>query len=801
VRSLLAHELTHVEQQIGGLDRRARPIKSATLMRATADEALGLKAPPKESELTEAEAFIAQYRGFLGFDTEKLADDLRNLALSSAENIDFILSVLDAVDPFDRDDIAYYFMEPLNDTDQLIHLANSETWRALFERLRQEMKWKGAAWTRVDVETAGEDNQIKTLDTVLDAFKDEPTIEGAVTTALIGEPHPPTDVEPNAPPYPEGLRSKDFLSSTGARLWADLEEAWITAETAPSYSSQLLGSVQDVLVPRLALDPVFSAGKSTFKDLAYFAAALVDARSILEKYQYDDPGNLRALLEPSFSLLGQYAQAIDAASPASIEEYVEAFADVDPLIAIYARVFPSEPTPDILDDHMRARLALALADNSLPQEIIEQAKELPFVALVLVPLMTYVLLWLIPEPTSNVLATALTAFLLTMFSLPALAQFAKAWLGFYRACKSAATEDELRSAANILIEIDATLIIQILIMIIGWVIGNALRKGSEPNAAEQKTTQHKTDQIQTFSARPREGGLSETNITQIEALPKTIDEIDATQTRVTQNLPEGKYIARSTPDGGLAIYDTDGNLHLLQEPGGKIVFPSEEFGEDVIAAGLWDQFLIGLRSTGSGRAASSTASEEAPQRQLPGPTTGGLMLGTTVDEASFREIITVRHVLNSPAGFGLGQPGEILIRDLWGGFSVVINPNTFLAVWFDQATWRTFLDQYPPEYRPTTRSRQVDSLSWDGESAWVFANEVKSGAPFLRTNAGENVQNFVGLDANTRPQILWDAALRDYTYYRQQPPYYTPRWHFIGVTPTPDLLQALRDRGIPYNIY
>jgi len=159
---------------------------------------------------------------------------------------------------------------------------------------------------------------------------------------------------------------------------------------------------------------------------------------------------------------------------------------------------------------------------------------------------------------------------------------------------------------------------------------------------------------------------------------------------------------------------------------------------------------------------------------------------------------------------GVGAAGENYIQELTGGSPrradrLVTFTRAFPAAspgvtsWFNPAEWQDFLRNYVTSElrRPSGNAREVDSLVLRGPR--LFANEAKSGAPFLTESTGQRVRNCVDLDARVRQQVNNDAALRDFCrLWRREPPYFEPVWHFVGTRGSPELLAELRARGIPY---
>lgn len=233
-------------------------------------------------------------------------------------------------------------------------------------------------------------------------------------------------------------------------MWRALEEAWEWADTSPEYSSRFLGFVISSKIPLLERDAELGVGAPGLRlALGGLTHGLNEVNQLLIE-SASGPVLPREYFIGPFSDVADYARQVDDALPATIS--LEELANVDPLVAAYGRLFPSEERPASLNLGMKMRLALALSERTLPEAFrdatLAAISDPFFYASVLVPVGLYVALWLVPEPTTKVLAAALTAFLLTMFVWNDIVDFARAWFDFNSTCISATSEAELRWAGT-----------------------------------------------------------------------------------------------------------------------------------------------------------------------------------------------------------------------------------------------------------------------------------------------------------------------------------------------------------------
>lgn len=143
--------------------------------------------------MTPIEFFMSAYEPYQQLDLAALGQDLRQLVADSEANIDFVLSVFDALGSWDRDAVAYYFVEPLSESE-LITLAVSENGQKLLARLRDEMTG-GAQWP---AETA----EILRIVNVLAAATQPLDIS---SVAFLEPPKPPPLPEPKVSPVPRRM--------------------------------------------------------------------------------------------------------------------------------------------------------------------------------------------------------------------------------------------------------------------------------------------------------------------------------------------------------------------------------------------------------------------------------------------------------------------------------------------------------------------------------------------------------------------------------------------------------------------
>ena|GEM_PF-3589356 len=182
---------------------------------------------------------------------------------------------------------------------------------------------------------------------------------------------------------------------------------------------------------------------------------------------------LHALSTPAATGPGGRQTATGSAPPAS----------ADPLLDLYFQHFPPEPggTPTSrIDQPMRVRLALTLADRTFWGEVYETAMEAItnplFIAQTILLIGIYVGLWLVPDPVvTKIVAGLLTAALLAMFTWQDIIGFARAWFQLGEDCAAATSEGELRAAGNAFLQMLGQVGFDVLVMILFWAAGRAVR--------------------------------------------------------------------------------------------------------------------------------------------------------------------------------------------------------------------------------------------------------------------------------------------------------------------------------------
>ena len=243
-RRLLAHELTHVAQQ-----GAARGHGAAIAGRDLHPAATGMlqRAP------NDPQGFINEHKGLLGIDLYEtsLGNDLRQLVLESDTNIDFVLAVFDALGSDSRDEVAYYFVKPLDDAE-LNPLAESENGRRLLTRLRDEMTG-GIEWPEETQEMARIDRALAAatapIDTSSFPFSDL-GIPGEIAEdeELFGIKPTDRSLQPDAPPFPsEEVGDDAFTSSMGQDLWLRVQVVWTWIGKNRFRAIQLIMEIPEIL--------------------------------------------------------------------------------------------------------------------------------------------------------------------------------------------------------------------------------------------------------------------------------------------------------------------------------------------------------------------------------------------------------------------------------------------------------------------------------------------------------------------------------------------------------------------------
>ena len=196
---LLAHELRHTVQQAG----------HRQLQRQTEEE------PP----LPTAAELYETYQD----DLVALGKELYRLVSESPANTGLVLEVLDEVPWLDRDDVVYWFVQPLTE-DQLLAIAFNEGGRKLLGRLRGELLG-GAPWPSEQLE-AGR------IDKALEGAAQSPEF---LTSAI----------DANVPPFPSDYDPiADLRGRVTSELFRTLRAAWSWLESDPSTTLRLATSVK-----------------------------------------------------------------------------------------------------------------------------------------------------------------------------------------------------------------------------------------------------------------------------------------------------------------------------------------------------------------------------------------------------------------------------------------------------------------------------------------------------------------------------------------------------------------------------
>ncbi len=148
-RRLNAHELAHVVQQKA--DNQSFDLTESAISKL---RVLTLQRQ-SEKETSTPEELIAAHTNEWGLDETGLGNILSTLVLSSPLQIDFVSDVFDALDPNDRDEVAYAFIKDRSD-DFITALAGFQNGRDFIERIGDEMKggitlpWEKKQINRID---------------------------------------------------------------------------------------------------------------------------------------------------------------------------------------------------------------------------------------------------------------------------------------------------------------------------------------------------------------------------------------------------------------------------------------------------------------------------------------------------------------------------------------------------------------------------------------------------------------------------------------------------------------------------
>jgi Domain of unknown function (DUF4157) len=199
-RRLLAHELTHTIQQAHRQQVQRQ-----------------LEAEPAQPP--DAGLLYQTYQD----DLVALGKELYRLVSESPANTGLVLQVLDEVPWESRDNVAYWFVQPLSD-NQLLQVAAGEHGRDLLGRLRTELGG-GASWP-------SEQQEIGRIDRALAEAAPGP----ALALPSLG---------PGVPPFPFDLDpATDIEGQFTIERYLDLQTAWSWVESDPGTTDQLLASLQ-----------------------------------------------------------------------------------------------------------------------------------------------------------------------------------------------------------------------------------------------------------------------------------------------------------------------------------------------------------------------------------------------------------------------------------------------------------------------------------------------------------------------------------------------------------------------------
>jgi hypothetical protein len=287
-RRLLAHELAHaVQQGAGGSD--------CVLQR--------------QSDV--AQKVIESHQSLFGTQLDEigLGNDLRSLVLGSDKSIDLVMRVFDELPTGDRDEVAYNFVRPLDDSE-LMQLAESERGQTLLTRLEVEMTG-GFEWPQEKTEREPIHGALAAVTTPFDLSSIDlgatglpDTAEAQRHAAPFGTPAAPSSVTAAVPFPSEGVGDYEFASVIGRDLWARLQVVWA------SIGISRLGAVQLLVQFLETLDDINAAfGRAaTYKTV--FDALTDEVRYTLDllwEIDYDDP-----FLHERFATIGGYLRDLDS---------------------------------------------------------------------------------------------------------------------------------------------------------------------------------------------------------------------------------------------------------------------------------------------------------------------------------------------------------------------------------------------------------------------------------------------------------------------------------------------------------
>jgi len=189
----------------------------------------------------------------------------------------------------------------------------------------------------------------------------------------------------------------------------------------------------------------------------------------------------------------------------------------DALLALYFRSFPPQaggrPTASV-DSAMKLRLALSLADRSFFGSVYDAAMDAitnpMFLVQTVLMVGIYVGLWLTPDPTfiTKLAASALTAFLLTMFAWNDIIGFGRAWFQLSEDSAAATTEAGLRQAGNAFMRTLGQVGFDVFLMVLMWGMGRAARgrlTAARNNIAARNVTEAQ-GRVTAAEAQPGSGG-------------------------------------------------------------------------------------------------------------------------------------------------------------------------------------------------------------------------------------------------------------------------------------------------------
>jgi hypothetical protein len=209
---------------------------------------------------------------------------------------------------------------------------------------------------------------------------------------------------------------------------------------------------------------------------------------------------------------------------------------VDPLTASYMRHFPAADTSGgtPLNDDMKVRLALTLADYTFLGEFAEAAKNAvtdpKFIITTILTIGIYVGLWLAPDATlTKIAAGVLTAAMLLLFTWNDLWGFCVAWDGIYDDCRTAGTEDRLRVAGDKFLAKVGQVGFDVFLMLLFW----GLEKGAGAKVragVKARATARANAHVSDVAAQPGTGVDVKATGDRAQLVPRVAQQVGSTAT-------------------------------------------------------------------------------------------------------------------------------------------------------------------------------------------------------------------------------------------------------------------------------